>query len=40
MSNLENQAQLENYYEQFLDEGYPPKIPEYLAQKRLEENGQ
>lgn len=37
MSNLENQTLLENYYDQFLEDGYPPKIAQYLAQKKLED---
>ena len=37
MSNLENQTLLENYYDQFLEDAYPPKIAQYLAQKKLED---
>ena len=40
MSNLENQAQLENYYEQFREEGHSPQEAEALARQKLEENDQ
>jgi len=38
MSNLENQSLLENFYEQFLEQGFSPEEAERLANKRLEEN--
>tara|TARA_R100000963_G_C4625227_1_gene91624 strand:+ start:930 stop:1103 length:174 start_codon:yes stop_codon:yes gene_type:complete len=40
MSNLENEAQLEYYYEQFREEGHSPQEAEALARQKLEENAQ
>ena len=36
MSNLENQAQLEYFYEQFREEGHSPQEAEALARQKLE----
>ena len=38
MSNQENEALLEDFYEQFLEQGFLPHVAEVLAHQKLEES--
>ena len=40
MSNQENEALLEDFYEQFLEQGFLPHVAEVLAHQRLEERSE